>query len=73
MNIPNNLLRVTSKSKLGILFVYLILSGILSGCWAGVTCPGAGYGQTISKSCAEKNGLSCTTVSFAVALREPCE
>ncbi|BBD68487.1 hypothetical protein NIES4072_42010 [Nostoc commune NIES-4072] len=63
-----SILRVTSKSKLGILLVYLVLSGILSGCWAGVTCPG--YGKTISKSCADKNGLSCTTVSFAVALRE---
>lgn len=69
----NSLLRVASKPKLGILFVYIILSGILSGCWAGVTCPGAGYGQTISKSCADKNGLSCRIVSFAVALREPCD
>ncbi|WP_157816642.1 hypothetical protein [Nostoc flagelliforme] len=71
MNILNTLLKVVSKSKLGVLLMYLVLSGILSGCWAGVTCPG--YGKTISKSCADKNGLSCRTVSFAVALREPCD
>lgn len=65
------LLKFPSRNSLGILIIFLALSGGLSGCWVGPTC--SGYGKKISKSCAEKRGLTCTTVTLTASLWEPCD